>query len=55
MSIFDGSKNVLESFEKLFELLPIEIRKHSERVGKISKFIFEKCLEEITGYIKTFL
>jgi hypothetical protein len=46
VSIFNDSKNVSENFEKLFDLLPAEIKKHSERVGKISKFIFEKCLEE---------
>ena len=40
MSIFSDPKNTAEGFVKLFDLLPVEIRKHSERVGKLSKFIF---------------
>ena len=46
MSIFNDLSNSKENFDKLFDILPKEIKNHSIRVSKISKFIFEKCLNE---------
>ena len=46
MSIFNDLSNSKENFEKLFDILPTEIKNHSIRVSKLSKFIFEKCLNE---------
>lgn len=46
MSIFNDLKKSSENFQKLFDILPSEIRNHSIRVGKISKFLFQKCLDE---------
>lgn len=46
MSIFSNIKKGVENFQNLFESLPNHIKEHSIRVSKVSKFLYEKCLED---------
>lgn len=34
-----------KDIEKVFSFLPVNVRRHSERVGKVAEIIYRKCLE----------